>query len=42
VSDLLILVQILATVEAGLIAGYGFRLMCPPRRRRDRRRRQAT
>ena len=39
-SDLLILVQILATIEVGLIAGYGFRLMCPPRRRR--RRRQAT
>ena len=40
-SDLLILIQILATIEVGLIAGYGFRFMCPPRRRR-RRRRQAT
>ena len=40
-SSLLVLVQILVTVEAGLIAMYAFRLMCPPRRRR-RRRRQAT
>ena len=40
-SDLMILVQILMTVEVALISGYTFRLMCPPRRRR-RRRRQAT
>jgi len=34
------LLHMLVVIEAGLIAGYAFSALCPPRRRR--RRRQAT